>query len=124
MALTLDEPALKRMFPKASRSFFEANAHGVSDSKPQRDPVQPLDSGAPRKKESAQRTVVRIVRYGCRLLDRDNLQGGAKPCVDCLKEAGLIVDDTEAEIDLIVTQERVFNKDQQRTEIEITWPDG
>jgi hypothetical protein len=122
MALVLDEPALKRMFPKASRSFIEANASRVPDAKSKPDAPSSLDSGAPGKTKSSERTLVRITRYACRSLDQDNLIGGCKACADCLKESGLIEDDSPEAIDLVVTQEKVFNKDHERTEIEIIWP--
>lgn len=123
MALTLDEPALKRMFPRCSRSFLEANVAGVSDAQPKRDSSQTLDGSISSKENGKERAVVRIVRHACRLLDEDNLKGGVKPLLDCLKEAGLIEDDSPSAIELDVRQEKVFNKDHERTELEIIWPD-
>jgi Holliday junction resolvase RusA-like endonuclease len=51
------------------------------------------------------RVTVTIHRIGRKQLDRDNLYGGAKMLIDALTISGLIVDDSEAHIDLTVTQE-------------------
>ena len=48
---------------------------------------------------------VTIVRVGRKLLDRDNLYGGAKLLIDALKLCWLIRDDDPAHIDLTVEQE-------------------
>lgn len=53
----------------------------------------------------------------CRRMDRDNAYTAAKPILDGLKLAGLIIDDSEDHIELKVTTEKVFHKADQRTEI-------
>lgn len=45
-----------------------------------------------------------IERYGARMLDSDNLHGGAKAVIDSLKRNGLIVDDSPDNITLRVEQ--------------------
>lgn len=117
--MMLNAPALKRMFPRCSESFLEANAAGVSDAKPQQIAPRALDGGLPGKGESPQRARLRITRCARRLLDEDNLSGGAKPLIDCVKQAGLIVDDSPEHIELIVRQRRVESLDEECTEIEI-----
>jgi len=70
--------------------------------------------------EDIRRNVVRIKSFRRRLLDRDNLWGGCKIFIDCLKELNLIKDDSEKHIDLIVTQEKVMSQKEERTEIEVS----
>jgi hypothetical protein len=119
LGMTLNATELKRMFPRCSKSFLEVNAAGVSDAKPKQIAPRALDGGLPGKGESAQRARLRITRCARRLLDQDNLYGGAKPLIDCLKSSGLIEDDSPEHIELIVRQERVESIDEERTEIEI-----
>lgn len=61
---------------------------------------------------------LRITRHGARLLDRDNLYGGAKQLIDELKNQGLIVDDRAELLDLVVEQE-VYRKGQPFTAVEL-----
>lgn len=44
--------------------------------------------------------VVRIERFGPRQLDHDNMLGGAKSCIDALKDLRLIEDDSPEHIQL------------------------
>lgn len=66
----------------------------------------------------SRRLVVRIKSFRVKLLDTDNLVGGAKYFLDGLRYAGLIPDDSPDKITLEVTQEKV-TKNEERTEIEI-----
>lgn len=129
--MSLTPRAFQRMFPHASKSTFAANfgehvnpetyAPRLPDPQPQRDDAQALD-GLPQGEETRpQRARVCIKRHGLRALDRENLWGGTKAIVDCLKESGLIVDDSEEWIDLEVRQEQVHDRAHRRTEIEITY---
>lgn len=63
------------------------------------------------EKENPARIIVRIERWGIRLLDPDNLVGGVKGTVDALRYAGLIPQDDPTAIQLIVTQKKVKKKD-------------
>jgi hypothetical protein len=65
------------------------------------------------------RRLVRITSYRVRLLDPDNLAGGAKYFLDCCKYAQLIRDDRPQDITLEVRQEKVSNPEDERTEIAI-----
>jgi Holliday junction resolvase RusA-like endonuclease len=47
-----------------------------------------------------------ITSYRKRLLDLDNLVGGAKPLIDALCDMGLIVDDSPDWLDLEVKQKQ------------------
>jgi Holliday junction resolvase RusA-like endonuclease len=60
---------------------------------------------------------VRITSYRKKLLDADNLTGGAKIHVDALKSLGMIYDDSPAWIELHV--EQVKDGKNPRTEIEV-----
>ena len=44
------------------------------------------------------RARIRIERYGARILDTDNVRGGAKALIDALKYEGIIADDSPAHI--------------------------
>jgi len=62
---------------------------------------------------------VSIISYRRRLLDPDNLC--PKYFIDCLRYAGFLQDDREEDITLQVSQVKVKGKDQERTEIELSW---
>jgi len=70
----------------------------------------------PIKKE---RRVVKIISYRPRRYDPENNSGGLKPLLDALKKRNLIYDDHEKYIDL--QAEQVVDKDNQRTEVIISW---
>lgn len=61
---------------------------------------------------------VKIVRYGPRQLDHDNLVGGCKPVLDALKRAGLIWDDSPAFLAVDYRQLKAAPK-QARTVVSI-----
>jgi len=63
-----------------------------------------------------------ITRRSCRLLDDDNLYGGAKPLIDSLRELGLIPDDDTKTIKLECRQVRVSSRAQEGVELEIKHP--
>ena len=62
---------------------------------------------------------VKVVSYRKRRLDPDNFTGGLKPLIDALKKRYFIYDDHEKYIDL--QPEQVVDKDNQRTEVIISW---
>ena len=65
----------------------------------------------------SRRRLVRVVSYRCRLLDPDNLC--AKYHIDGLRYAGLIRNDSQSDIVLELSQQKVTTKAEERTEIEI-----
>lgn len=71
---------------------------------------KPLDLDAA-EEGSAARIIVRITRYGTKLLDKDNLYGGAKPICDALRYEKLIPEDDPESIELYVCQKKVKRKD-------------
>ena len=70
------------------------------------------------KAENPTRRLVSIKSFRCQLLDPDN------PCpkyfIDALRYAGAILNDRDQDITLQVSQVKVPNRKQERTEIEIT----
>lgn len=80
--------------------------------------VRPM--GQKKSKEgNIERALVCIQSFRTKLLDRDNAWGGTKILGDCLKELGIIQDDSEKHIDLHVSQTKVKTKAEERTEIEV-----
>jgi len=63
------------------------------------------------EKGRSDRTVVRITRFGVRLLDADNLCGGVKFLLDACRYEGLIPEDNPQAICLIVVQRKVKMKE-------------
>jgi len=115
-----DNARISALFPRASKSFIDANA-GLFTKEPQRDLRPTVVDQAPREEEGDARIIVSIVMFRVRLLDTDNAYGSAKPLIDCLRTCGLIPDDTEKAINLKVTQEKVAHFNEQRTEVKITY---
>lgn len=115
-----DEESLKRLFPRASRSFLEANL-GLRPKVPKPDTRKTLARKVRREAESDARPVVSIVVFRVRRLDKENLYGSTKPLTDCLCQVGLIPGDAEDQIDLQVTQQRVPHYADQHTELRIDY---
>lgn len=65
------------------------------------------------------RLQVRITSYRWKFVDPDNICGGAKYLIDCLKHCGAIQDDSPQHIELIVRQERAPAAHLQGTLIEL-----
>lgn len=63
---------------------------------------------------------VEAIRYGSRLLDDDNLKGGAKKLWDCLKVLGLIVDDRPEWFSVNYRQEKC-KRGQEKTVFTLTY---
>lgn len=118
----MNSAELKRKFPNASPGFINANAVHVdretANAKPERTvcdaPVREVEG----KESHAKRVRVSIVAFRTRLLDPDNLC--VKYFVDCLRYAGLIIDDRPEDIILEVSQVKVSTEDEERTEITLS----
>jgi hypothetical protein len=113
----------------------------MNNGKRTRKATSPSPSSGPRNTESQQtlfheplekdegkerytgRLLVRIESIRKRLLDKDNLYGGGKFFCDFLRYCGAIPDDTEKDIDLIVTQKKVQKGQKEVTIIEV-WRDA
>jgi hypothetical protein len=71
------------------------------------------------KEGDPSRLLVCIESVRSRLLDTDNLYGGAKFYCDFLRYCGAIPEDTEDEIELKVTQRKVRKGEEEKTIIEV-----
>jgi hypothetical protein len=116
----IEKQQLKALFPRATQSFIDANPQ-LFTSQPEQDVRPAVVDQAPGKDQSDERISVSIVMFRVRLLDPDNAYGSAKPLIDCLRKVDLIPDDSEKEIDLSVTQQKVNHFAEQRTELKITY---
>ena len=112
---------LASLFPRASKSFLDANPQ-LFASQPKQD-LRPAVVDATRgKTEGHARIGLSIVMHRVRLLDPDNLVGSAKPLIDCLRTCHLIPDDSEKEISLQVAQHKVSHYPEQKTVVTIEYP--
>jgi len=71
------------------------------------------------KEGDSSRMLVLIESVRGKLLDTDNLYGGAKFYCDFLRYCGCLKEDTEAEIELRVTQRKKKKGEQEKTIIEV-----
>jgi hypothetical protein len=112
---------LTRRFPHASRSFIKANlTPGLPDPFAERDPGQTaaVSDGGKKASPSSPGICVKILSRRRRPLDPDNLF--VKSLVDALRYEGLIPGDSAADIDLQISQEKVFRKLEEMTIVELT----
>jgi hypothetical protein len=65
------------------------------------------------------RMFVSVESIRSKLLDTDNLYGGAKFFIDFLRYCGAIREDTEEQIDLRVTQRKTQKGEKEKTVIEV-----
>jgi hypothetical protein len=92
-------------------------ANPVQDSKPKSPVLDAAPRPDARKEGGATRVKVRIISYRRRLLDIDNLAGGAKFIIDALRYDGLIRDDSPDAIELSVSQVKVGSRDTEDTAV-------
>ena len=71
------------------------------------------------KEGDPSRLLVCIESVRTKLLDTDNLYGGAKFYCDFLRYAGVIPEDTEDQIELKVTQRKAKKGEEEKTIIEV-----
>lgn len=71
------------------------------------------------KEGDSSRLLVLIESVRGKLLDTDNLYGGAKFYCDFLRFCGCLKEDTEAEIELKVTQRKKKKGEEEKTIIEV-----
>lgn len=112
----IDKQRIQTLFPRASKSFIEINSE-LQNSKLERDKAAALDIATKRKKESVLRVKVSFIGYRCRPLDPDNFAGGCKDLLDGLRHAGLIPDDRPEDIIFETTQQKVYHRGEERTQI-------
>lgn len=140
--------ALKAKFPNASENFLRDNAsdaprqvrgtvkritvaHTAVDAAPQNAVAKqadtlPLVSAAQDEIGGQGRALVRprlhVTLYRVALLDPDSKWGSCKFLIDGLRQCGLVPDDRECDIELIVTQQRVPKYEQEGTGVLIEYP--
>lgn len=112
---------IKRIFPNASRSVFEANG-ALPNAEPKQDQAAALGATIQRKTESTQRAVVRFTGYRVRPLDPDNFAGSVKDLLDGLRHAQIISGDEPWRIRLETEQIKVGSYKEERTEVEVWQP--
>ena len=118
MSQNFNEERFRKLFPNASKSCLAANV-GLPHPKFERDAPAALDVVQQRETKSATRFAVRFISRRVRPIDTDNLVGGCKPLIDCLRAASLIPNDDPASITLVVDQERVSKRKDECTIVEI-----
>lgn len=107
-----------RRFPNACESFIRANLTSESatqSTEPERVVQHEPLAKEKRKDQDAPSYTVSIVSFRNRLLDPDNLC--AKYFVDAIRYSGLIPDDSARDIRFSISQEKVENEMDERTEI-------
>jgi hypothetical protein len=118
---------LRSIFPRGSKAFFQANeTHTdtqIPHTQPKRIKAPALDKMAKREKESVGRIALRYRLFRVRPLDFENFAGSTKDCTDGLCRCGLLPGDDPTKVSISVEQERVEHYSDERTEIEIEWPD-
>ena len=116
---------LRKLFPNAPDSFFARNGHLNPDSPTPRSELERAPRPRPLATPQGQdghpdRVLVRVVSHRRRLLDEDNL--AEKYFVDCARYAGLISGDSPEQTKIEVSQVKVKAKQDERTELTITYP--
>ncbi len=118
---------LHSMFPRGSADFFKANEtktrSKLPDPKPKHYEATALGRAVPGKTKSVERVKVRYRLFRVRPLDFENFAGSTKDCTDGLCRCGLLPGDDPTRLSLTVEQEKVAHFADERTEIEIEWPE-
>ena len=113
-----------QLWPNASESTLQANGYAAGPEKTSvaraERPVRDEPLAAPQTPTaSPERHLVRVTSRRVKLLDKDNLYGGAKPYVDTLRYCGAIREDSPDAIELQILQEKVPHYDLEETVIEV-----
>lgn len=95
--------------------------HPLRASEHQQAKVGALDEGTQGKPDRKDRAHVRFTIRRRRLLDPDNAYASIKDLLDGIRDAGLILDDSEERITLEVNQEKAGKGEDERTRIEIDY---
>jgi hypothetical protein len=95
----------------------------IQGAKPECDPSPALGQEAQGQARGDDRIILRYTGFRCRPLDPDNFAGGTKATTDCLRELGLLRGDEPWRIRLETEQVKVAHRVDERTEIEIIYPD-
>lgn len=115
------EREIKRRLPNASKDFVDLNS-GPSGAYTEPNSGHGTLAKSKTQKGDSRKCMVSIVSYRVRLADVDGCIG--KWHLDALRYAGAISDDTEEAISYKISQKKVQHKVQEKTLIEIVYPDG
>lgn len=107
----LRKPGYKVESQLGHAASYPAVAGRLPDPEPQSNAGEESLVADANEEGSSPRIVVCITRCGTRLLDKDNLYGGAKPICDALRYQKLIPEDDPESIHLIVQQRKVKRAD-------------
>lgn len=118
----MNEQKIRSLFPRASRSFIILNGKELPEPEPQRNKKKSLERSVQGKEASLGRVTVRYCGFAVRPQDPDNFSGSTKDLTDGLRRCGLIDGDEHWRLRLICEQEQVKTFDEERIEIEITYP--
>jgi len=99
--------------------FHNTEKNTESKPTPQVGTVGKTEGKESDEQRSGPRHHVRIKSHRVRLLDIDNLYGGAKHLIDSLRLSGIIPDDDPTSITLEVTQEKIKGYANEKTEVEV-----
>lgn len=111
--------AITDRFPRASKAFLVANGLAPAPLVERSPSPRPLAKETPQEPNPG-RVLVRVTSFRRRLLDEDNLC--EKYHVDCCRYAGLLSSDAPERTKIEVAQVKVKSKEEERTEIQITYP--
>lgn len=122
-----DVSKLHAMFPRGSKSFFEANETKtrakLPDPKPKHYEATALGPAVPGKEKSVGRITLRYRLCRFRLLDYENFAGSTKDITDGLCRCGLLPGDDPSKVIIITEQQKVDHHSRECTEVEIEWPE-
>ena len=107
---------IQKRFIKKTSSKARSKPSPPKPQPPVLDEPLPKDEG---EKVYSGRMFVSIESIRSKLLDTDNLYGGAKFFIDFLRYCGAIREDTEEQIDLRVTQRKTQKGEKEKTVIEV-----
>lgn len=112
---------LFNLFPRASKSFYEANnPRQISNPESECDQTPALDSADAGKAKGIHRASIRFTLYRVRPLDPDNAAGSCKDLLDGCRHAKLVSGDEWWRIEFAVRQKKVKSYAEEKTVIEIT----
>jgi len=117
-----DPQELRKLFPRASKSFLESNPYtGLQNPESERVRGTPLDKALQGKAKGYERAHVCFTAFTVRPRDADNLGGGSKALLDAIKHLHLIPDDDPYSIEFEVRQRHVDHFNEEKTLVEITY---
>lgn len=97
---------------------------GLQGSEPERNQASALGVAISREEKGTDRVIVRFTGFRCRPLDPDNFAAGVKDSLDALRYAHLIDGDEPWRITLQTEQVKVAHRNQEKTIIELEYPNG